>query len=442
MKKLYLLVLLLSSNITVFSQEGFHFVTNNEKISIPFKLINNLMIIPVKINNVELIFLLDTGIEKTILFSIEETDSLQFYNIEKIKIRGLGDGKSIEALHSKKNKITIDNLVDEDHEIYIILDQEVNFSSQLGIPVHGILGYHFFKNNFIEIKYSNNRINVYKDKEVFHNRKLKKYTDIPFLLELEKPYIEAVVSINSIDVKTKLLVDTGASDPIWLFENNLGIKSPEKYFNDFLGRGFSGDVNGKRSRIEKFKVGDYEILSPTTSFPDANSIQNVSMVEGRNGSVGAGILKRFDIIFDYPNKRMYLKKNGNFKDPFNYNMSGIEFEHSGLQWTKEEVGFKTSFVNNEIAVNLNDETSLKSVKYQFTLKPLYGITNVRKNSPADLAGVKIGDIVHRINSRNSFTYKLQDINDLMQSEDGKWISLEVDRKGKILKFKFQLKKIL
>lgn len=439
MKKLYFLTFLFLSISTLFSQEGFEFSSKKKKITIPFQVSNNLIIMPLEINGVKLNFLLDSGVEKTVLFSLEETDSVQFNNVEKIKIKGLGTGKSLDALHSKKNRIAINGLVDNNHEIYIILDQDVNFSSQLGIPVHGIIGYYFFKNNFVEINYKSKKINIYKKAADFSASKLKQYDEIPISIEIEKPYIEANVNINGNDVKTKLLVDTGGSDALWLFENNVNIKCPEKYFNDLLGKGFSGNIYGKRSRIDKFKIGNSEISLPTISFPDSLSLQNVSMVQGRNGSVCSEILKRFNVLFDYANNKMYLKKNADFDEPFNYNMSGLEIQHNGLQWVKEDVELKTNMVSNEIAV-IDDRP--KSLKYQFQLKPAYEISNVRKDSPADLVGIQIGDRIVKINGIDAYKYKLQEINQIMQSEEGRLIMMDVERNGKLLKMRFLLKKIL
>uniref|UniRef100_UPI00374D8032 PDZ domain-containing protein n=1 Tax=Flavobacterium sp. TaxID=239 RepID=UPI00374D8032 len=204
-------------------------------------------------------------------------------------------------------------------------------------------------------------------------------------------------------------------------------------------RGFSGNIYGKRSRIDKFKIGKYEIESPTISFPDTLSLQSVSMVEGRNGSIGGEILKRFDVLFDYSNKKMYIKKNSDFSEPFNYNMSGLEIQHNGLQWVKEEVELKTRFVNTEVSVIDEKE---KSVKYNFMLKPVYEVTSVREGSPGAEAGIRKGDIIGKINGSYVFNYKLHEITQILQSEEGRTVTMQVERKGVILKFKFRLKKIL
>jgi hypothetical protein len=328
------------------------------------------------------------------------------------------------------------------HEIYIILDQDINFSAQLGIPVHGILGYHFFKNHLVEINSLTKKIAVYRDIKTFSKSKLKRFKALPLSIELAKPYVNASVNINSKESKVKLLIDTGGSDALWLFENETDIKCPSVFFDDFLGRGFSGDIFGKRSRIDRFTLSGIEIAYPTASFPSESSLKSVSMVEGRNGSLGSEIMRRFDIVFDYPNSKMYLKKNKNFEEPFNYNMSGLEIQHTGKEIIKEEV-LKANFIerDNKGNAEINFDKP-HEIKYQFSLKPMYEISNVRVDSPAHQAGIVKGDMLKKLNGEFAYKYKLNDIIEMLQSEEGKWISIEYERKGVIHKTKFQLKKQL
>lgn len=55
-------------------------------------------------------------------------------------------------------------------------------------------------------------------------------------------------------------------------------------------------------------MADFEFKNPIVSFPDSSSIKNVKMVVDRIGSVGGEVLKRFTIILDYADRKMYLKK--------------------------------------------------------------------------------------------------------------------------------------
>jgi len=437
MKKTTITLLFLFISISFLGQNGFQLNAKSKKIRIPFQLINNLIIIPVKINGINLNFLLDTGVENTILFSVEDTESIDFKNVEKIKIRGLGTGEPIEALYSKNNILSVKDFIDNNHTIYIILDQNINFSTQLGIPVHGIIGYHFFKNHLVEINYKSKHVIVYQEMSNFPKKRLSKFNEFPISLDLDKPYLTVQTTLNNTKINTKLLIDSGNSDAIWLFENDK-IKSSPVFFEDFLGRGFSGDIHGKRSRIESLMIGEIQINNPTTSFPEFKSLEGINLVQGRNGSLGSEILKRFYLILDYRNQKIYFKKNAYFNNPFNYNMSGLEIQHDGAEYIKEKIELAASLKNNGIDVT-GEPTRFK---YQFVLKPLYAVSNVRKNSPASIAGLKKGDIITKINHINAYNYKLNEITSLFQSEEDKWIYIEYKRNEISYKTKFQLKKIL
>lgn len=442
MKYTISLFFLLVCVLPVSAQSGFHFVNEKEKVSIPFKFINNLVFIPIKVNGIELNFLLDSGVEETILFSLEDKKEVRFFNIEKITLRGLGSADAVEGLKSTNNVLETHGLIATNHLLYVVLDQEFNLSSHVGIPVNGIIGYNFLKNNLVEINYEKKRVVVYKDTDSNKKKIEKKFKKIPITIERYKPYVMTDMVLEGDGLSAKLLIDIGNSDALWLFQNlSKSIKIPAKNFDDYLGQGFSGDVLGKRARISKFTLADFEFDKPIAAFPDTSSIKNVKMVPGRLGSVGGEILKRFTVVFDYQNKLLYLKKNREYYAPFIYNKSGVELQHFGLQWVEETVRLETvpamteSYHNERVAVS-ND------FKYKFQLKPVYQISNVRKDSPAANSGLQKGDIVISINNNKGYKYTLQEINSLLKSEEEKWITIEVERDSQILKFKFLLKDIL
>ena len=89
--------LLFFFSVNGFSQQGLTLPANLKKDKIPFDLVNNLVIIPVEVNGAQLSFLLDSGVNTTILFGITEVDSLRVNNAKPIKVRGLGDGEGVEA---------------------------------------------------------------------------------------------------------------------------------------------------------------------------------------------------------------------------------------------------------------------------------------------------------------------------------------------------------
>lgn len=421
----------------LFGQSSFLLQNNAKKAVIPFKLINNLVFIPIKVNGIELNFLLDSGVEETILFSMEDKQEVSFNNIEKIKLRGLGSEEEIEGLKSTKNVLETHGLKSNDHLVFIILDQSFNLSSHIGIPVNGIIGHKFFKNNFVEINYQKKRITVHDRDKRFQEKLDKKYEAVPITIERSKPYLVTTATVNGIEIPAKLLIDIGNSDAFWIFENNK-IKLPDRNFPDFLGKGFSGDIEGHRAKIDEFSIADFEFKKPIVSFPDSLSIRNVNMVPGRIGSVGGEILKRFNVVLDYAGKRMYLKKNSNFGEPFTYNKSGITIQHHGLQWVQETVRLEMVRVSTSVDDLTDREKSNNDFKYKFALKPVYEIVNVRKNSVAEKCGIRKGDIIVSINKAQPYRYTLQQINNLLKSEEDVWINLEVERNSVVLKFRFKL----
>jgi hypothetical protein len=427
----------------VSAQDGFVFDKGVEKVTVPLILINNLVFIPIKVNGVELNFLLDTGVEETILFSLEDNPDVNFYNSEKITLKGLGSEDAIEGLKTTNNILDMEGLTSHHQLIYVILDQSFNLSSQIGIPVNGIIGYQFFKDNLIRIDYASKRVIIYKNDDVNRKKIEKRYNKTPITVEKFKPYLMGNIAMNESNIPVKMLIDIGNSDSIWLFQNlSAQIKVPSKNFEDFLGKGFSGDIEGKRARIAQFSFDKYDFKSPIVAFPDSSSIKSVRMVQDRVGSVGGEILKRFSVIFDYKNEKLYLKKNSNFNEPFNYNKSGVEIKHNGLQWVQETVKLETVPLSGAVTFDSSGKNITNDFKYKFQLKPIYEIANIRKKSPAANSGLQVGDIIISINKSPAYRYSLQKLNEMFKSDDDKWIYLEVERNNQILKFAFQLQDIL
>lgn len=424
-----------------YSQDGFRFFNRNiKKVRIDFKLINNLIVIPLKINGKELSFILDTGSNKTIVFNISENETIGLKNLEKLELRGLGKGNSVEALLSQNNTITIQNIQSENESIYVILKDYFDLSSKMGTTIHGIIGHNLLKNFTIKINYIAKKIDFYESKNG-EFKKCRKCAVFPIRIIRGKPFLEAKVQVDTIGnllTDVNLLIDSGGSDALWLFEESKKeIKTPNNFFVDILGEGLSGTIYGNRSRIPSFKLGIFQLEKPTVSFLDSLTTINAKIFKERNGSIGAGILKRFTVWIDYPHKKIMLKKNSNFSEKFNYNMSGLEVIYNGKQLVREEeTKTLTDGYNQQIDSN-NSLSFVTSFSYKF--KPSFVIKSVVKNSPAEKVGLLKDDIILNINGILAHEFSLGKIIEKFQEKNSKKIKITVDRKGQKLKFEFFLK---
>jgi len=65
----------------------------------------------------------------------------------------------------------------------------------------------------------------------------------------------------------------------------------------------------------------FTLEKPVTSF--AQSIKGALANKDLTGNLGGGILRRFKVIFDYPNRRMIVEPNSHFTESFESDMSGM-----------------------------------------------------------------------------------------------------------------------
>ena len=107
MRFFYTLLLFCISLTFGFSQSAFQLPQGQQKAVIPFQMINNLIFIPIKVNGETLTFLLDTGVEETVLFSLDDKEEVSLHQLEKIKLKGLGANEAVEAFKSSKNKLEV-----------------------------------------------------------------------------------------------------------------------------------------------------------------------------------------------------------------------------------------------------------------------------------------------------------------------------------------------
>lgn len=441
--KYYFKFLFLTLSFIASAQGNFEFPQGSISDKIPVEIINNLVIVPITINGIALQFLLDSGADATIIFQIEKDKSLSINDASYATVTGAGNGAPTKALKSFGNTVQIGKAKSTSEPLLIILDNNIDFSPQLGIAIQGIIGYQLFKDFIVEINYIKSYIKL-------HNPNAYTYKDcdncLRFPLEItqNKAFIKADVDIASHTQEIKLLLDSGMGDALWLLQKeNSKLSLPEKKFEDFLGLGLNGPIYGNRTRSTYLKLGKWQLPDVATAFPDSLSTHNIANKEKRHGSLGAEVLKRFHSIIDYKNKRLTLTKNKNYSSPFYYNKSGLTIQHGDYTLAKELVS------SNDRNLPLANEYTSQIIelfsstkRYKKILQPTYEIIEVRPNSPAAQIGLQKGDFILVINNKPTKKMRLKEINDHFFQEDGKKITLVVERNGERLQFSFTLESLL
>lgn len=403
-----------------------------------FQLINNLIVIPLEINDAKLNFILDTGVSKPILFNLSDQDSIELKNVTEMTINGLGAGDPIKALNSNGNVFKLKKISNHNQQLFVVLDKDINFSPTLGIPIHGIIGFELFRDFVVDINYSNKSIK-FIDPKHYEGVSNKKGKTLPLSIIDRKAYIDGEVSFEDQEnVPVKLLVDTGSSDAVWLFQDlEKGINVPDENYVDYLGKGLNGNIFGKRTKVNSVKIGDFVLNNAKAAFPDMYSFSSIKDLGDRNGTVGGEILRRFNIVFNYAANKVTLRKNGYFKAPFRFNMSGLEIQHNGVRYIAERITDSRGVVRNDERA-FGDVQILMENRTRLSLVPEIIVSGIRAGSPAEEAGLREGDVILAVNGKRIHRYKLQEVMHMINEKEGKRVRLLIERFNKDLLFSFTL----
>lgn len=398
------LILVYAQNMAQAQNEVVYRIPQGVKsVRIPFENHNNLIIIPVVLGKgLHTKFILDSGANRSVLIEKLIADVLGWEYSREMVAGGAGGQGVIRAFQSDCVPITIKGIEAYPSEIIVLQEDYLQLREFLGIEVQGIIGSRVFRDLIVEIDYIRNEI-------VLHNPERfvlpKGYRAIDLEIKNNKPYIQGVFSVaGESRSAASFLVDLGASHALLLETDSLAdIQLPEKRITTSLGRGLSGDIHGAVARVKEMKMDVFLLSDVLTSFaPEYSKIP----FHDRAGTIGGEFFSRFHVIFDYGNEKLYLKKSRSFEEPFEYNMSGMEIRAFGQDFHRVVI----------------DE--------------------VYAGSSADVAGLLPGDEIIKVNWFNVGSVSMSHINAVMRSRENRKIRIKILRKGKKMKFKFTLKRMI
>jgi len=284
-------------------------------VEVPFETERNWIIIPVSVNGSRpLRFVLDSGAggAGASLINGAVADSLNLNIVGKVQARGAGTGPAVEVPIAGGVKFDIGGMQLSGGRMSV--HRATPGMEGLSVGRDGVIGRPVFANLVVEIDWERNVVRL-------HDPKTFSYTGKGAVLpltfdEMGRPYTGAsVMTDDDKSVPVNLIVDTGGSHNLSL-EVGPGtpLKAPVGAAKVVLGRGASGEFTGYTGQVKGLQLAGYAVKDIPTIYPDES--YGPALREGRQGNLGAGILRRFKIIYDYSRKRMILEPNKFFNEPF------------------------------------------------------------------------------------------------------------------------------
>jgi predicted aspartyl protease len=385
---------------------GFDIIGGKNKISFPFESYNNLIVVPVILNHrMPLRFVLDTGVRTSILTDRTFSDILNISYARKIPLVGADGDREIVAYVANGISLKLPGVVGQGQALLVLEEDYLQLKNYLGTEVHGILGYELFNRFIVEIDYASSILTLH---EPYSYKPKRKRNVIHLEVQDTKPYIHTNFQLqDGTTINAKLMLDTGASHSLLLdMDSHPELKLPEKVVRANLGRGLGGDINGYIGRIGSIEFGKYSFDNVISSWPDRGSFADILRRTGRQGTLGGGILSRFTVIIDYFNGYLYYRKNQNFNNQFEYDMSGIEIRATGQKL-------------NHFIISL-----------------------LRKDSPATKIDLQLGDEIVAINGHLTKELTLGEVNSFFRSREGRKIRLELLRDDQKIVRKLRLERAI
>jgi hypothetical protein len=337
-------------------------------------------------------FILDTGSGGISL----DSSTTAYLNLEKTAsdkiIRGIGGVRKVEFAVNHTLKLpglAVSNL-DFHVNDYALL------TSVYGLKIDGIIGYSFLRRYIVAINYDETLMSIYSPG-------IYKYPKGGYLTRPDFSSIpmQSAVVYDGKTFRNKFYFDSGAGLCFLMSENYVSdsnVLAKNKEMMATQAEGLGGKKPMQLTVVRSVKVGPYKFRKvPTYVFKDE---YNVTAYPNTGGLIGNDLLRRFNVVLNYPAQAIHLNPNKSFDHPFDYSYTGCSMYME----------------NGEIILD-----------------------DVMKDSPAEKAGLRSGDRLIAV--AGNFSHNIQTYRTLFQNSDSK-LKLIISRDGVVNMITIKVKNIL
>ncbi|HVI06091.1 MAG TPA: aspartyl protease family protein [Sphingomicrobium sp.] len=367
-------------------------------VTVPFQLLNNHVILDAKVNGKgPFPFLLDSGGHDIV--TPATLSALRLSSRGESASGGAGEGKATNG-YTRVDSIDVGGAVLTGQTV-VTLD----FSPLAveGIQLGGMLGLEFIERFIVRIDYGRRTITIMDPRKFGTAERRSSGTAVPFVFYEHMPQVSGTFDGR----RARFNIDTGSRSDVTMtrpFVEDQNLR--EAYPNGISateGWGVGGPSKAYLVRAGSLTLGTVRVPGPIAGLSSARKgAFSDSMYDG---NVGSGALKRFVVTLDYPDRTIFLKPNSRL-DP-----DTGQFDRSGM-W-----------------INLASE-GLK-------------VMDVAKGGPADLAGLKIGDLITNIGGQPVVKRSLSDVrSSLKTAAVGQPLTIEYSRSGQEAAVKLVPRKLI
>lgn len=345
--------------------------------TVPFELFNNHIYVEVKLNHKgPFRVLCDTGGANIVTPSLARELGLKSEGA--LQGRGVGE-KSEDVGLVKMESLRVGDATLA-NQVFAVYPMEA-FSAVEGIPINGLIGYEVFKRFVTKVDYEHHLITLTLPSAFAYKGE---GTVVPFQFNERIPQVDGAID----GIEGKFDIDTGSRSSLDLMapfveKHNLAAHYGAK-LEAVTGWGVGGAARSLVTRARVLRLGKVEVQAPVTELSLQKKGAFVSPYVA--GNVGAGVLKRFNITFDYPHQQLILELNANYGKPDVFDRSGMWLNQSG-------------------------ET--------------FEVMDVIAGGPAARAGLKAGDKIVAIAGRPVSQLSLPKVREQFKSEAGTKIPLTI-----------------
>jgi TPR repeat protein len=274
-------------------------------VTVPFEYVRHNILIPVQFGGQETKYLMvDTGSDSTWLDE-EAVAGLKFNANQYLGADGYGADLSLTQT-ANGIQFSMAGLTISGANAAVLSDFDMD--QYLGHPVAGTLGYDILSRLVITIDYAKKTITFRKPGSFKPDATTE---SVPLSSKGNSPFILAEVGPEADAPKGWFLADTGDSDTVTLTkvfqEANPQITIKPSVKTGALGWG--GAFYSQTGKCAQMRLGKIEVAQPIATLESEKQGKWANL---QGGTVGNGILSRFDTTFDSPDGMLFLKPNARF----------------------------------------------------------------------------------------------------------------------------------